>query len=317
MAGHSSANTQYLTRADIWSTQIKDVFEEELFAMRYVDMLTDFPDGDTFHIPSIGQAETYDYEEGQAIQYTAMDTGEFTFTITEYKASATYITNKQRQDSYLASRLEAMFVPKQARGIMEAMEDHALRVGPDGQTASNLNTINGGHHRFVASGTNEVMTIEDFAKAKFALRKAAVPMTNLVAIVDPSVEYEFKTQGNLVNLSNNPTWEGIVRDDMSTGMRFVFNVYGFDVYVSDWLKKNVNETINSVTSGSGVANLFFSASPEALPVVGAVRQSPKVDGDYNKDFQREEYVTTSRWGMKLYRPEALVTVISDDDQVYA
>lgn len=317
MAGHSSANTAYLTRSDIWSTQIKEVFEEELFAMKYVDMLTGFPDGDTFHIPSIGQAEVYDYEEGQAIQYTAMDTGEFTFTITEYKASATYITNKQRQDSYLASRLEAMFVPKQARGIMEAMEDHALRVAPDGQTASNLNTINGAHHRFVAGGTNEVMTIQDFAKAKYALRKAQVPMTNLVAIVDPSVEYEFKTQQNLVNLSNNPVWEGVVRDDMSTGMRFVFNVYGFDVYVSDWLKKGISETINSVTAASGVANLFFSATSDALPVVGAVRQSPKVDGDYNKDFQREEYVTTARWGMKLYRPEAVVTVISDDDQVYA
>jgi hypothetical protein len=317
MAGHMTTNTAHLTRANIWSTDIKEVFESELFAMKYVDMLTDFPDGDAFNMPSIGQAEVYDYEEGQAIQYTKMDTGNFVFTITEYKASATYITEKQRQDSYLAARLEAMFVPKQSRAIMEAMEDHALRVGPDGQTSGDSNTINGGKHRMIASGTNNVMSVTDFAKAKFALQKANVPMSNLIAIVDSSVEFEFKTQPNLVNISNNKSWEGIVRDDMSTGMKFSFNVYGFDVYVSHWLKKNVNETIDAVTSTSGVANLFFSATEDALPFVGAVRQSPKVDSEYNKDFQREEYVTTARWGMKLYRPEALVTVISDDNQVYA
>jgi len=317
MAGHSSTNTDYITRANIWSSDIKEVFESELFAMKYVDMLSDFPDGDTFNIPSVGQAETYDYEEGQAIQYTAMDTGNFTFTITEYKASATYITEKQRQDSYLASRIESMFVPKQARGLMEAMEEHALRIGPDGQTSGDSNTINGGKHRMVGSGTNGTMTVQDFAKAKFALQKANVPMTNLVAVVDPSVEYEFKTQPNLVDLSYNKSWEGIVRDDMSTGMKFSFNVFGFDVYVSHWLKKNVNETIDTVSSTSGVANLFFSATDDALPFVGAVRQAPKVDSDYNKDFQREEYVTTSRWGMKMYRPEAFVSVITNDNQVYA
>ena len=100
-------------------------------------------------------------------------------------------------------------------------------------------------------------------------------------------------------------------------MRFITNIQGFDVYVSNFLKKNVNETIDGKTTASGVANLFFSASQDVLPFVGSVRQAPKVDSDYNKDLQRDEYVTTARWGMKLYRPENLVTIITDDDQVYA
>ena len=98
-------------------------------------------------------------------------------------------------------------------------------------------------------------------------------MVNLVAIVDPSVEYQLATTTNLVNLSNNPKWEGIVRDGMSTGLKFVTNVYGFDVYVSQNLPSGKTETINSRTvSTNGVANYFFSAAPDVLPFVGSVRQ---------------------------------------------
>jgi hypothetical protein len=49
--------------------------------------------------------------------------------------------------------------------------------------------------------------------------------------------------------------------------------------------------------------------------MGAWRQAPKVDTDYNKDFQREEYVTTARYGLKVYRPENLVVVLTDTDIV--
>jgi len=289
---------------------------DELMATKYVDMITDFPDGDTINIPSMGQADVLDYAEGQAVKYTAMDTGNFTFSITAYKSSATYITEKMKQDSFYTARLVSSFVPKQSRAIAKAMEVDILAVGPNGQTASNLNAINGANHRWVGSGTNETIAVQDFAKAKYALQKANVPMTNLVAIVDPSVEYALSTLTNLTNVSNNPRWEGIVRDGMSTGTKFVMNVYGFDVYVSQNLKVNTtSETINSVTASAGVNNLFFSAAPDVLPIVGSVRQPPKVDSEYNKDMQREEYVTTCRYGYKLFRPENMVVVITDTDQV--
>jgi hypothetical protein len=310
----STGNNEHLIRSNLWSKEIKEVLEDELMAQKYVRML-DFPDGDTLNIPSIGQAEVQDYVEDAAVRYTSMDTGNFTFTINKYKSSATYITEKMKQDSFYMSELVSRFVPAQSRAISKVMECDVLAIGPDGQTASNLNVINGADHRWVGSGTNEVMAVTDFAKAKFALQKANVPMTNLVAIVDPSVEYTLSTLTNLVNVSNNPRWEGIVRDGVSTGMKFVFNIYGFDVYVSQNLKSIGAETIDSVSTTTGVANLFFSATSDVLPFVGSVRQAPKVDSEFNKDFQREEYVTTCRYGYKLYRPENLVVVITDTDQV--
>lgn len=308
--------TDHLIRSNLWSTQLKEVLLDELMAMKYVDLITDFPDGDTMNIPSIGQAEVYDYAEGQAIRYTAMDTGNFTFSITDYKASATAITNKMKQDSYVMSQLVSSFVPKQNRAIMKSMEAAILALGPGAQTLNNDNQINGAKHRYIGSGTNETMSVNDFARALYALQKANVPATNLVAIVDPSVEFAINTITNISNVSNNPQWEGIVSSGISSGMRFVKNIYGFDVYTSQNLKNNTaSETINAVTSTVGVNNLFFSAAPDVCPFIGAIRQAPTVDSSYNKDRQQDEYVTTCRYGFKLYRPENMVVVVTDTDQV--
>ena len=321
MSGFTTQTTDHLIRSNLWRAQLKEDFREDLMATKYVNWLTDFPDGDTFNIPSIGQAEVLDYEEGQAIRYTSMPTGNFTFSITEYKSSATYITDKMKQDSMWSAALEARFVPEMRRALAVTMETDVLAIGNSGQTASSLNTINGGDHRIVASGTGETMSPVDFAKAKYALQMANVPMTNLVAIVDPTVEYTLSTQTNLVNLINNPMWEGIVRTGASSGMRFLFNIYGFDVYTSHFLPSSISETISGTNGGTvtaGVANYFFSAAGgETSPFIGAVRQEPNVESERNKDLQRDEYVVTTRYGFGFYRPENLVTVLTDTDAVFS
>lgn len=74
MSGFSTANNEHLIRSELWSNQLKEVLEADLMGMRYVDLISDFPDGDTINIPSIGQAEVLDYAEGQAVRYSAMDT---------------------------------------------------------------------------------------------------------------------------------------------------------------------------------------------------------------------------------------------------
>jgi hypothetical protein len=101
-------------------------------------------------------------------------------------------------------------------------------------------------------------------------------------------------------------------------MKFFKNIYGFDVYTSNYLK-TVNDSALAVgasattvdfSSSNGKLNLFFSAAPDVMPFVGAWRQQPEVDYEYNKDFQRHEYLTTARYGVKLYRPENMVRIAS-------
>jgi hypothetical protein len=311
----TTSNVGHLTRSEVWSSQLKDVLEDDLMAQSYVNWMTEFPDGDTFKIPSIGQAQVETYTENESITYAPLDTGQFTFTISEYLASGIYITEKAKQDMYYMNQLVSQFVPKQQRAIMEQVESKILGL-QSGQTASTANAVNGASHRFVATGTNEVITVADFAKARYGLKKANVPDTNLVAIVDPSVEYTINTLTNLSNVSNNAMWEGVVSSGIATGMRFVKNIYGFDVYVSNNLA-DANEQIDSAgaTTAAGKANMFFSAAPDVLPFIGAWRQMPKVDSEFNKDQQRDEYVVTARYGVKLFRPENLVCVLSDTDQV--
>jgi hypothetical protein len=94
-------------------------------------------------------------------------------------------------------------------------------------------------------------------------------------------------------------------------------VYGFDVYCSNYLKDVTDGALNTAADAgvdfstvNGKANLFFSADQAAQPFVGAWRQQPEVDYEYNKNKQRDEYVTTARYGVKLYRPENMVRVVS-------
>ena len=313
----TTGNVDLLTRGEVWSGELKEILRDEMMAQKYVRMLSDFPDGDTFYIPSIGQAQVDDYAEDTAVAYRPMDTGQFTFTVDKYLSSATYITKKAEQDAFYSAQLISRFVPEQERAVMAHFETTTLGAPEVGVAANSNESIDGVEHRWAGSEAAGRITVEDFARARYALKKANVPDVNLTAIVDPSVEFEINKISNITNISNNPRWEGVVRDGIATGMKFVANIYGFDVYVSNYLADATdsalpqpdNTTIN-FSSTNGKVNLFFSADASVGPFVGAWRQMPQVDYEYNKDFQRHEYVTTARYGVKLYRPENMVRVVT-------
>jgi hypothetical protein len=317
MAAFEVATDEHLIRSNLWSRQIKQLLMDDLFAMKFVRVITDFPDGTTINIPSIGEAETADFAEGQRIKYNKLDTGNFQFSFDQYKYSANSISEKFKRDSFYSQEVINAFLPRQHRALMEAVETRVLSRGNSGQTASDLNVINGANHRWVASGTSEVMALKDFQLADFALGKANVPMVNKVAIVDRSVAYAIQNiSGATGLLSPAPEWQKVVRDGMITGMKFAFNLYGFDVYVSNYLPRGIAETISGKSTTVGVANLFFAAAGgDVGPFIGGFRQMPTVYSEFNKDTQETEYLTIAEYGFKLYRPENMVVVLSDTDQV--
>lgn len=321
----TTVNSATLIRGDVWSNEIKEIVLDELQGMGYVNWI-DFPDGTTWHIPSIGEATVRDYVEDNAVQFDALDVGEFTFTVTQYKSSGLYITKKMRQDAFYAARLEAGFVPKQTRAFMEVLESDIFALAAagasGGQTGGSPNTINTAPHRFVARGTNQVVDPKDFALILHSLKKANMG-SRIIGIVDPSVEYQLNTLTNLVNVSNNPRWEGVIAEGLVNDMKFAKNVYGIDLYVSNYLPaagtaQSGNESIDigagavAIANGSGICNVFFSVSDaQNMPFVGAWRQQVEVESQYNMTYQREEYLLTARYGLKVYRPENLVVYIND------
>lgn len=314
-----SAVSTDLVRANLWSDQLKDVLKDILMGQKFVNWMANFPDGTTFNIPSIGEIPMRNASENDPVVYDTLDTGNFTFTIGNYVEAATYITDKAKQDDYYADQLIASFIPKMKRAIEENLETNIYALAAS-QTAANANTINNASHRFVASGnTNTTLALADFSEAKYALDKAATTQTR-IAVIDPSQEYALNNLTNLVNVSNNAKFEGVVTEgfvNSTTGMRFSKHIFGFDVYVSNYLATiSGTEAINadargSVTSPSGaVQNVFMSLGGDETPFKGAWRQMPRVEFERNKDLRRDEYVMNARYGLKLYRPESLVVCLS-------
>jgi len=302
-----------LVRAELWSAELKDVLQEQLMGTKYVRMLSGFPDGNQFTIPSVGELPMRETAELTPVVYDSIDTGEFNFTIDRYVEAATYITDKAKQDSYYAQQLIGMFPTKMRRALDENLEGSVFSLA-NTQTVNDANTINGAAHRFIASGsTNTVLSLDDFAKAKYALDKANAGGSR-VAIIDPSQEYVFNQLVGAQAFTNNPAFGGIVNGGFVsdvTGMRFVKNIFGFDVYVSNFLATPTDTAIGGVsTPASPVTNIFMSVGGDLTPFVGAYRQMPRVEYDRNKDMRRDEYVMNARFGLKLYRPECLVSVIS-------
>lgn len=316
-SGFTTLTNEHFIRAQIYSRDITKMFQDDLFAMRFVRTITDFPDGTTLNMPRLGQAEQADFAEGQAIKYNKFDTGNFQFQIDQYKYSANSISEKFKRDSFWSAEIQSAFAPEQHRALMKGFEARVFNRANASQTASDLNLINGAAHRFVGSGTNETLALKDFMLAEYALRRANVPMRNLVAIVDPSVAFAIENSTNAVNLlSPMPKWGDMVNQGLVSGFQFRFSIFGFDVYVSNYLQRDIAETVDSKSVTVGVANLFFSADPgDTTPFVAAFRQMPTVYSEFNKDLQQTEFLTICEYGVQVYRPENLVVVLTDTDQV--
>lgn len=306
-----------LTLKEVFSASLKRVLDDSLHGVRWASRITNFPNGEKFVMPSIGDTVAMNYRENEAVKYLPRDNGRWEFEITEYLQSGTSISKKAMQDAFYTQQLMASFVPDQHRAIMKHFETTLLATSERGMAANAGVKINDYEHRVVGGGGNAHIELADFAYAHLALDNANVPLTNLVAIVPPEVAYEINTLTNIVSVSDNPKWEGIVETGMNpTGMRFVKNIYGFDVYTSHYLPtitdtglKDKEGNVVSTAGQNAKASFFFSAAQDdILPWKYAWRQEPQLDTKYEMDFQEYRWVTTARYGTALYRPENLVTI---------
>jgi hypothetical protein len=316
-ASNHTGNSSALIKAQVYSEFLLKAIHEGLLPDGFHRDVSDFADGDTLTIPVLGEGVIRDYQEGQAVKYDPIDSGTLTLTITEYVQAGTSISRKLQQDGYKAAELEAMIPSEHLRLIQERYESDMLGQQSK-QTPSQTNSINGFAHRWVAyNGTSVgVINLEDFLYMKLAFDKALLPENGRVAIVDPVVEAALNVHVGSQAFTNNPQFQGLVETGFARSHRFVRNIFGWDIYVSNRLA-TVTETINggphnssrSVTAGK--ANVFMCVADDMTkPFMGAWRQMPKVDGEFNKDLQQDEYVTTARWGFGLQRPQALGVVLT-------
>lgn len=320
--GINTQNSQAVIRAIVYSGMLREALEPELIAMNYVDQITDFPDGDKWQDVEMGSATVSDYAEGEEIDFKGIEFGTREFEINEYVNSGHYVTAKFAQDSYLASQIMAKVPALEARAIAADLEQKILKLA-NKQTNNNANKINGMQHRFVAGTAADgwgVLTPEDFAYATVALKKVNY-IGPKIAIIPSYQEYALVTNPRIkASLQYNPSFEGIVRDGAMTGMRFSFNIYGWDVYTSEFLPTASGETnlkdreeSQEFTALNNMGEaILFANIPDRRPFRMAWRQMPKFEGQWNMAKQREEYVTIARYGLGLGDEENLVVIQCKD-----
>lgn len=329
MAGIDSTwGSTHLQRNEIFSAQIKELLKDELIAQQYVRWLSDIPSDSIrteLKINSIGELAVDDWNESVSLPNRRMDTGQFTFKIDEFKGVKVPFTDHFFETSFQAGEVLARTPMEMKRAMDVYLETKIMELGNE-QTLNDSNVINTAKHRFVGAGdgsavpTNQ-LTPEDFAYAKYALKKANVPMTGMVAVVSPESEFYLSTLSNLTDISYNPRWEGIVETGLldTTGIRFIRNIYGFDVYVSEYLAENDGDedeltTYNgdSVASTDGYStNMFFSIADDMVkPFVGAWGRTPRMVSWRDEDIETEYHQLTGSFGLGMYRPESLVSILT-------
>lgn len=309
----------HLKRNEVFTSQIKEQFEDQTFMMGMVRMINDFGDGDNYRISSLGELAMDQMSESQSLPERRPDTGQFVFNINEHVGLKVSFSDKFLEDDFLAPAAVSSTPRKMKRAFDEYFETQALKLHRV-QTSNNFNTINGARHRITASGTSLALTQGDFAYARYALQKAKVPLSGLVAIVDPS--FEFNTNINATQVSNvdGPRWNAGEMPVVGDGVRFLQTIAGFDVYVSDYLDVatateasvlDYKDTANGGVVVGNVFNLFFCMGEEdAKPFIGAWRRSPRIVSWRDEDVEKEYHQFSARFGLNLYRNESLVTIAS-------
>jgi hypothetical protein len=317
-----TGNTAAFIEAQQYSKFIIDNLNDGLLPGQFYRDVSDFPAGTQLNIKVIGESTLQDVEEDKALNYQPIDTNTVTLAITDYVGDAWYVTDRLRQDGAQIEQLLAMRGQVATRAIQENFESKFLfATGITAQTAANKNAINGFDHRWVAdSAANDSYKIglKDFIDMKLSFDKANVPQAGRICLVDPVVEATLNSlAGATISMDRNPQFQQVLQDGFVREHKFMFNIFGWDIYTSNRLPVTTateaithNGVADTAPVGS-VANIFMNVLDDATkPMMGCWRQMPKVESERNKDFQRDEFLTTCRYGFGRQRPESLGVVLT-------
>jgi len=271
--------------------------------------VSDFGSGNTLHIKTVGTVTIQDGAEEVPFDYTPIESGEVTLTITDYVGDAWYVTDELREDGAQVEALMSARSSESTRAIQETFESRFLRKCNTAQTNGATNAVNGFAHRIASAETNNVISLNHFIQMKLAFDKANVPMAGRVAIVDPVVA---STLDRLVQINRDvtPFGQRILENGFDRDHQFLMNLYGWNIITSNRLATGTfGDGTTSVTNG--VSNVFMNVADDNIkPIMAAWRRMPKVEGERNKDLRRDEFVTSARWGFGTQRVDSLGIVVT-------
>lgn len=303
-----TSNTRAFIEAEQYSNFILMNLHDGLLPDTFYRNVADFMSGDTLHIKTIGTVTLQETSENTPLVYNPIESGEITFSITEYIGDAWFVTDDLREDGSQVEQLMAARATEHTRAIQERFETDFLTTAASVYAAASTGMpVNGFDHFIVSAETNNVFSLDHLISLRLAFDKANVPASGRVFIVDPVVE---ATLNRLVSITNDVTQfaSAILERGLAAGQRFINNWFGWDIMTSNRLYTGAaNDGTTSI--GSAVFNIGMCIlDDQCKPVMGAWRRHPSVEGERNKDFRRDEFVDTARYGFGLQRIDTLVCV---------
>jgi hypothetical protein len=307
-------NSTAFIESEQYSSFILRNLQDGLLPGTFYRNVTDFGSGTTLHIKTVGSVTIQDGAEEVPFDYTPIESGEVTLTITDYVGDAWYVTDELREDGAQVEALMSARSAESTRAIQEVYETRFLAKVNSSQVNGAANVINGFPHRIASSvataGRENTITLDHFIAMKLAFDKANVPMAGRVAILDPVTAATFN---KLITITSQvtPFGQKMMEGGFARDHEYVMNLYGWNIITSNRLPKG-SFGDGTTTVATGVANLFMSVADDNLkPIMSAWRRMPKVEGERNKDLRRDEFVTSARWGFGTQRVDTLGVVITD------
>ena len=301
-----TSNTRAFIEAEQYSSFILLNLHDGLLPETFYRNVSDFGNGDTLHIKTIGSVTLQEAAEDEPLTYSPIETGEITFKITEYKGDAWYVTDDLREDGTDIDRLLAERASESTRAIQETFESDMLRAAAAvyDVTAGPF-LINGFAHKIVSLETNNLFALKHLIAMRLAFDKANVPAEGRVFICDPTVE---ATLNGLVTITHDVTPFGqmILQQGLARGQKFIMELYGWNIIQSNRLPIVASANDGTTTLANARSNLFMCvADDQCKPLMGAWRRMPKSEGERNKDRARDEFVVRCRYGWGVQRMDTL------------
>jgi len=321
----NTSNTTPFIEAEQYSKMILENLPDMLLPDTFSRDVSDFGAGTTLNIKSIGSATLQDLEEDVPPTFNAIDTGNVTLTITDFVGDAWSISDKLREDGAQVEQLHAMRAMEASRTIAEDNETKFLAAANGAQTEANVGLVNGRPHRWVAGGvggTTRIMTMSDFIAMKLSFDKSHAPQGGRIAVVDPIVEATLNSLTNLVNVSNNPMFQGVVTEGFARDHKFLHNIFGWDIYTSNMLPaKTATEALdassynlaNDTAEIGDIANIFMNIMDDGTkPIMRAERRAVRTEGWRDNDNEQDKYKVSRRYGFGAQRIDTLGVIFTDE-----
>lgn len=304
-----TTNTRAFIESEQYSKFILLNLHDGLLPEAFYRNVSDFGSGETLHIKTVGTVTIQEAAEDTPLIYNPIESGEITMQITDYVGDAWYVTDDLREDGSQVDSLMSARAQESTRAFQENFETRFLEVCNAAQTNADANEINGFAHRIASAETDNVFAISHLNSMRLAFMKANVPESGNIFICDPVVE---ATLNNLVNITTDvtPFAARIINEGMTRGMRFVMNIFGWDIFANNRLARGDFSDGTTAVVGA-VANVCMNVmDDQTKPIMMAWRRMPKSEGERNKDLARDEFVVRSRYGFGVQRLDSLGIIIT-------